>query len=312
MIEIYKIYLAFIILIIAFILLFYSTNKFVVASIGISNYFKIPRIITGIVIVSLATTSPEFAVSVQASFLKHSQLALGNAIGSIICDNGLALSLIAIASASPLLIDKKYFQKIFLFTCSMCLLTYFFALNREISKLEGLTLLIALLVYFIILIKSKSSLPFTFKEEKKIFPHIIKFLLSLICVIVISHYIVKSAIFIANYLMISESVIGLTIVAIGTSLPEIATAIVSAKNNEGELSIGNILGADVLNILWITGSSALVFPIQVSDKEINYFFFWLFVFLALTYIFVKTNLNKKKGIILLIVYFIYLFFSSKL
>ena len=312
MLELSNIYLAFLILIIAFVLLFYSTEKFVAASIGISNYFKIPRIITGIIIVSLATTSPEFAVSVQSSFLKHSQLALGNAIGSIICDNGLALALIAIVSLSPLIINKKYFQKVFLFTCSMCFLTFLFSLDKEISRVEGLILLIALLFYFIILIKNKTSLPFVYKEESKIFPHIIKFLLSVVCVIFFSHYIVKSAIFISNFFMISESVIGLTIVAIGTSLPEIATAIVSAKNNEGELSIGNILGADVLNILWITGTSALVYPIQIASNEIIYYFICLFVILALTYFFVITNLNRKKGFILLIVYFIYLFFTTKI
>jgi len=314
----------FIILIIAFVFLFKCANIFVESASAIADLLKIPKIIIGIILVSLATTSPEFTVSIIAAYQGRPEIALGNALGSVICDDGLALALAALFAPSFILIDRKVLKTAGIFLISVALLAYLTAINGVIVRTEGLILILLLAGYFIFLYlnekkrRRKDRMPSEVETETaceseqavKFSRHKIGlfFISGLAGIIIASHFIVDSAVTLALYFGITEAVIGLTIVAFGTSLPEISTCISAARKGEGQLAAGNIIGADILNILWIIGMSSIVHPIRVSGKFINFTFPWMLLIVCtmLVSMRIRYRLGKLKGLILLAVYAVFL------
>jgi cation:H+ antiporter len=184
-------------------------------------------------------------------------------------------------------------------------------------------------VYFLILLKNrnlkteeiatgedsspgKSRLSHSKKVQLK--RPILLFLAGLVGVIIAGNIVVQAAVYIARYFFISEIIIASTVIAIGTSLPEISTCITAARKGEGEIAVGNIIGADVLNILWIIGVSAVVRPIHVELNIVNFAFPYmiLIVLVMLVSMRIKCRLGKIKGAILFFLYLVYLFLTIKL
>ncbi|PID29371.1 MAG: hypothetical protein CSB55_01975 [Candidatus Cloacimonadota bacterium] len=333
-----NIYFNFATLIVAFVILVKSADLFVDSAIGISNDFKIPRMFVGIVIVSFATTAPEIAVSVISALNGNSEFAMGNAVGSVIVDDGVALALAAIFAPSVILIDKSILKTTGLFLIIADIITYALAYNGVVGRAEGAILIILLGIYFAVIFlreKKRKALhlksmtdeePEEYETKGSLKRHIIIFMIGLTGVIISSHFIVKSAEVIALFFGIPKLIVGLTVIAIGTSLPEISTAVISARKGEGELAAGNILGADILNVLWIIGASATVNPIDVSKDKItvstfffnftdilsvHFSFIWMLIIVGLTLLFMRMNysLSKWKGIILLLVYSVYFYMN---
>jgi len=309
-----NIYFAVIFLIISFYLLFFASEKFIDSSVNISDHFGIPKIITGVVIVGFATSSPEIAVAVQASFQGYTGLAFGNALGSVICNETFGIGLALLFSATLFRVNKRYLYKIVLFLILGLLLTFFFIIDGTISKFEAIFLLLLLLGYFILLYNftKKNRIIKQKKKGGELAKNIIIFWIALISVVFFGNLIVKNSVFIAQYFGLSKTIIALTIVAFGTSLPETVTAIVAFRKNHADIAIGNILGSDVINVFGIIGLSALIKPIEIPFYEIYFSYSWLFIVVLFTIstLFVSKYLSRKKGIVLLVIYIIYLSMST--
>lgn len=289
-------------------------NYFVDSSIAIAGRLKIPRILIGGTIVSLATTAPELVVSTTASYMGDSGIALGNALGSAIANIGLIVSISAILA--PIAIDVLDFRRRAIWMLVSATLVFLFSWNLELTRQSGIILLIVATLYLFLNAlraiferkkngtadvnsSSEDSLPF----EKAI----IMFLFGAALVIIGSKLLVNSSIEIAKALKIPSIIIGMTAVAVGTSLPELITAITSAKKKVADLAIGNILGANILNLVFITGVSAVINPLSLDLFTRYYAFSWLFIMIiAMMIIFWKKGeMQKKAGYIMLFLYMIY-------
>jgi cation:H+ antiporter len=294
-----------------------SADLFVHASSKIGETLRLPKLFVGILLVGFATTAPELAVSVQSSLLGHPEIALGNALGSVMADDGLALALVAILSAAPVVIEPRILKSAGLFLIAIDLLAYGLAWNGYVSRVEGVLLIVILVGYYVWVLTSESRRrrsndrangngePFCKHPLGKCF---FQFGLGLAGVILAARGIIWGAENLARSLGVTEAIIGLTVVAFGTSLPEIATCVAAARRGEGQIAVGNILGADILNVLWIIGMSAAVTPITVPVKIINFAFPWMLgiVLTMLICMRIGYRIGRVKGIILFALYVAYI------
>lgn len=298
-------------------------NYFVDSSIAIAGRLKIPRILIGGTIVSLATTGPELVVSTTASYMGDSGIALGNALGSAIANIGLIVSISAILA--PIAIDVADFRRRSLWMLVSATLVFLFSWDLEITHQGGIILLILAILYLFlnalraILERKKIEIPDENSSSEDNIPFkkaMIMFLFGAALVIIGSKLLVNSAIEIAEALKIPSIIIGMTAVAVGTSLPELVTAITSAKKKVADLAIGNILGANILNLALITGASAIINPLTLDIFTRYYAFSWVFIMIISMMIIFwnKGEMQKKAGFIMLSLYVIYnlglVFFSE--
>ncbi len=314
---------------VALAVLFKSASYFVDGACGIARILNVPKLVIGIVLVSLGTTAPEFGVTFIAALRGNGEIALGNAIGSVICDDGIALGLAALLAPTVILVNCRLLKTIGIFLISIDVLAYILARNGRVSRIEGLVLFSILCVYYIFVIRHQrrnrsprteegahtsgsSQLPSELEKKSWRKPARI-FLFGLIGVASTSFVVVETAIKIAQHFKVSEIIIGSTIVAIGTSLPEISTCITAAVRGEGEIAVGDIIGADILNILWIVGVASLVKPIEVDRDIINFSFPFMImiVVVMLGGMRIGCRLEKYKGIILIGLYLLYVFLTFK-
>ena len=314
------------VLVVCFLILTKCASWFVDGAVGIAEYLNIPKMLIGIVLVSMATTAPELAVSVLAALQGHPEMALGNAVGSVIVDDGVALGLAAILATTPILVNPYLLKTTGIFLIVVDLAAYAMVFDGTLDRSEGIVLLALFVIYtaFAYVTRRRSSEDDPALEElaeieeavsgKGLGVLMLWFAIGLVGVLISSHYIVESCTAIAAYLGVSEAVISLTIVAIGTSLPEIATAVTSARKGHGEIAVGNILGADVLNICWIAGASATVNPLVVDPKVIHFSFPAMLIIVGTMLVLMRVGhrLTRSKGVLLLVFYGIYLGLMAKL
>jgi cation:H+ antiporter len=323
------IYLYLAVLIVSFAILFKFASLFVEGASSIARVLNISKIVVGIVFVGLATTAPEFGASVIASILGFPEIALGNAIGSVICDDGIALALAAIVAPTAILINCRILKTAGLFLISIDILAYILARNGTIGRMEGAIFLIILCLYFIFMLrKQRYSIRKDDKKEDSLSGNeenlsasklallkkpIFLFSVGIIGVILTCRAVIWASVHIAEYFSVSKIIIGLIIIAIGTSLPEISTCVTAALKGEGEIAVGNIIGADILNVLWIIGISSIANPIRVELKIINFAFPFmiLIVITMLVAMRIGCRLGKMKGFILFGLYILYLFLTLK-
>ena len=322
------IYLYVAVLILSFAILFKCADWFVKGASSIAEVLNVSKMVIGIVLVGMATTAPEFFVSVIAAYLGHPEIALGNAVGSVICDDGIALALAALITPVIILINCRTLKIIGLFLISVDVLAYVLALNGQIGRAEGLFFILILAVYYVFMVRSQRLNIFRTEQENERMDKgrslslrknqlkrpALLFLGGIGGVIILSRMIVWSAVHIARFFNISEIIIGLTVIAIGTSLPEISTCITAALRREGEIAVGNIIGADILNILWIIGVASIVNPIKVEVRVINFAFPYMILVVATMLIAMRIGcrLGKIKGLLLFSLYLFYLFLTLKL
>ncbi len=324
------IYLYFIALGVSFALLFMSAGFFVKAACGIARVLNISKMVIGIVLVGMATTAPEFFVSVIAAIKGKPEFALGNAVGSVICDDGIALALAAILAPTVIYVNCRVLKVVGIFLLSIDILAYILAKNGTIGRLEGAVFVLILAVYYFFLLKRKGlrfapDSPQNRKRDSEIEnpeSHkklelrrlVLLFFLGLAGVVAMSAIVVWAAENIAEYFSVSETIIGLIVLAIGTSLPEISTCVTAAIKGEGEIAVGNIIGADILNVLWIIGVSSIANPITVELKVMNFTFPYmiLIVLTMLVAMRIGCRLGKAKGLILFALYGLYIFLTLKL
>ena len=310
------IYKDFIILIIAFFVIIKSADLFTSGAEGIARGFRISRVIIGLTIVSLATTTPEFTISALSSYMGVGGIAVGNAVGSCLANIGLILAITAIIRAisfNPVVIKKEL-----LFLIIAVIILYLLALDGNLTFWDGLFLCFLLAAFFTYIILRELKSRKTRKEEKLSNYNIkkdgFKFLIGTLGVILSAKYaIIPSAINIAHFLKVPEIVIGLSIVALGTSLPELVTAVVASVKKMGELAVGNVIGANILNILWVLGFSSLINPLNIDIQTKNITLPVVFFITLLMFIFSRTKfrLTRKEGLILFVIYAGYIFYIFK-
>ncbi|MBW6409896.1 calcium/sodium antiporter [Clostridium weizhouense] len=320
----------YVLLLLGFVLLIKGADIFVDGASIIAKKLGIPSVIVGLTIVSLGTSAPELAVSLISGINGNNEIAIGNVIGSNIFNILIVLG--ATAVISPLIIKKSNIKSDFiintLVTIFLFIVTFDSLLsikNNYISRLDGLILVFICLSYIIFLIiKTKNNhgseeVSAEISEEiinANIFIKIITMIIGVSGIIIGGNLVVSSATNIAYLLGMSEKLVGLTIVAIGTSLPELVTSIVAAIKGENDIAIGNVLGSNIFNIVLILGLSSLINPIPVNASLFIDFIVLILINLFIgILIFINKNRDKKlsriEGIILVCLYVAYMLFIIK-
>jgi len=296
-------------MIIALAVLGVAAHFMVNAAIHIAKFFKMPEILIGLTIVSIGTSAPEIAVSVIAALEGNGSLSVGNVIGSNIFNLGFILGLIAVIS--PQKIHKKMVYRDGIVLLASTLIILAFVANQYVSFLEGAILLLLLVAYNVFLFIKKDAPELDEEEVKKAkWYDFLIFIVSLVILIVASEYVVESAVSIAQTFGMSEWAIGVTIVAAGTSLPEIATSVAATFKRKFDLAVGNVVGSDIFNALGIIGVSAFVSPLSLNSKTDilgfpdNVFSLTLLsLTIVMLLVFMRTGwkLSRREGIILLVI-----------
>jgi cation:H+ antiporter len=289
------------------------------SSVGLSFKLNLSRMVIGLTVVSFATSAPELLVSVQAAINDSPEIALGNVIGSNIANIGLVMGITAIIGA--LMIDRDFFRlnwPVMMFFS--VLLYYFMYTENEINRIEGLAFVILLSIYLFYLIKrsrgSKGNLPAEVDEKLQdvsYFKIVIWLLIGGSGLYFGSELLVSGAVSLAEKLGVSNRVIGMTMIAVGTSIPELAASVVSALKGEKALSLGNLIGSNIFNIAAVLGITAAILPIPVNSSEIlSQDMVWMLgiaaILLPLGLIAPSMKISRYKGFLLFAFYlsFIYL------
>ena len=280
---------------------------FVDSAIWMAKITKIPPFIIGATIVSLATTVPEVLVSVLATAQGSTDLALGNAIGSIIANIGLIMG-ISLYVAPPKSTSKDYIIK-GLYMVGSALVLIFLSLDGELSKLQSMILWMLLIGFFVLNITTSQKQE-DIEEVSFDKKYILLFILGAVSVVIGARLLVDNGVAIARALNVSEAIIGLTIVAVGTSLPELVTTITALIKKNSNLSLGNIVGANIMNILLVIPASTLVsngglvMRMQTVRQDIP--FSVLFMLIAMIPPLMFKRFYKWQGLLMLVTYGLYL------
>ncbi len=308
----------YIILIIGFILLIKGADIFVDGASDIAKEFGIPSIIVGLTIVSLGTSAPELAVSLISSFKGSNGITIGNVLGSNIFNTLMVLGLTSIIM--PIVIKKRNVFKDYivnmLVAISLLVLTFgrtLFGKEPGLSRVSGIILLIGCIAFTINLIKvsKDESVDNEKDEEIKFIPSILKITFGIIGIIIGGNLVVNSASNIAYSFGLSDKLVGLTIVSIGTSLPELVTSMIAATKGENDIAIGNVLGSNIFNILLILGVSSSISPIVISSSLFVDILFLIGISILLGIFMFKGKVEKLyigriKGLSLVILYLSYM------
>lgn len=313
------VWLAWAVLAVAFAVLAKCADAFVDSAVALAKRFRIPRLIVGIVLVSLATTAPELSVSLMSALQGFPEMALGNAIGSVICNTGLALGLAGVFSVVAIPVLPLVLKTSGLFLLLLGALAFgFVVIDDTLSRWEGgvLVALFAGYLAFLFVQHRRGALSdeaeFDDDDASVVHPPLVKliavFALSLGGIILSSKFIVVGATMIARSFGIPEAVIALTLVALGTSIPEVATCVSAAVKREGAIAVGNIIGANIMNVCWVAGASALAHNLAVEKRATLFMFPCMFILVAGALMLMKSGytLNRKKGFVLLGLYVLYI------
>lgn len=301
-----------VLLIVGFIFLIKGSDFFVDGASSIASLLKIPTIIVGLTIVAFGTSAPEAAVSITSSLVGNNAMAVSNVIGSNLFNMLMVIGIAALLS--NLLMEKSVLEKDLPFLVGITALwAIFIFIGWDINNIEGIILLIILLAYVYYLIRSarKSKDANEVEKPKLTLPKSIIFIVvGLAGIIIGGDFVVDSASAIAMALGMSETLIGLTIVAIGTSLPELVTSITALRKGENQLVIGNVIGSNIFNILFVLGASSAISSIPLDPSMIIDVIFMIAVTI-LCFIFGKTQdkYDKKEGIILIALFILYMAFA---
>ena len=252
-----------------FVLLIKGGDWFVDGASGIARRFRLPEILIGATVVSIGTTLPEVMVSAGAALQGSGSIAYGNAIGSIICNTSLIAALTIAIKPGPVERKTMVSPVIFFFVSALiyCAVAYLFG---NFSRTTGIVLLSVFVIYMISTVlgmKKGGNADTESCEEVKCEGSVLKdiffLVLGAVLIAFVADFLVDNAIIIAQTCGVSEKVIGLTIVALGTSLPELVTAITSLIKGHGSLSLGNIIGANIFNLVLVSGAAVAINPFEL-------------------------------------------------
>ncbi len=305
--------LVMVLLVIGFVFLVKGADFFVEGSSSVAKRFNVPSLIIGLTIVAMGTSLPETAVSVTASLVDNNALAVSNAVGSNIFNLMVVIGFCAVMT--PVAVDKQTLKRDFPFSvlCAVLLLALGF-IGMELGHVDGAILLVLFAVYIIVLVrialKHKNS-GVAVEEEGEIkllsMPRsLIYIVLGGASIAVGGDMVVDSASRIAIDFGMSQTLVGLTIVSIGTSLPELVTSIVAARKNEVDMALGNAIGSNIFNFLMVLGIASAISPIAfITENIIDIIILIVFSIVVWIMAWTKTKLNKGEGLIMLALYIAY-------
>ena len=286
-----------------------SADKFVDGAGSLASRFGMSHFLIGLTIISIGTSAPELLVSTVAAYQGAPGLALGNALGSNITN--IALVLGVTACVSPLIVPRSLVKCELPILVFVCLMVYALAYRGEFDRIAGAGFLITLPVILVLLAKNQSSTDKTLQAPKfPFFQSMTLTLSSLALLIGSSKALVWGATEIARYLGVSELIIGLTIVAIGTSLPELAASIASAVKNQTDMALGTIIGSNFFNFLGVIGLASVISPFAIEPEVFSRDLPWnagLHVLLLIFASFILSGtVTRSYGILLVLLYVGYL------
>lgn len=289
------------------------------SSIALSFKLRLSKMVIGLTVVSFATSAPELLVSLQAALDGFSDISLGNVIGSNIANIGLVLGITAIIS--PLAIDRDFYKLNWPVMMFLSLGLYFvLRTGMIITRIEGVALLLILGIYLWLLIKRARNASKTEPQDDGIdeglskssnFKIVFWLLIGGVGLYFGSELLVNGAVNIATDFGISERVIAITMIAVGTSIPELAASVIAALKKEKAISLGNLIGSNIFNISSVLGITAIVQPIVVKSTEVlTSDIFWMIGFAAvlipLAFMPKRLLLGRKRGIFLLVAYAVFI------
>ena len=307
--------MSFVYLILGFLILILGGNWLLKSAVALSIKLSIPKIIIGMTIVSLATSAPELIVSLTAAVKGSTDLSLSNVIGSNIANLGLVLGITLLLGNMEI---KKSFYKTDwpMMMMASVLLFFFIGNDDQLNQTEGFVLFGLLIAFLVYLLRfQKTAVVDEFPdddEELPLFKTVLYFAIGSIGLWSGSELLVRGAISIAQEIGVSERIIGITIVSLGTSIPELAASIIAFLKKEKAISLGNLIGSNIFNILAVLGLTAIITPVKLVDQKLmSNDIYWMLgiAFLVLPLVFLPkgSRLNYKDGIVLLISYIIFIF-----
>jgi len=293
-------------ILIGLVMLFYGGDYLVTGSIRLATRFKISPFVIGATVIGFGTSAPELAVSVLASLQGSGELALGNVIGSNIANVGLVLGLTSLLI--PLTISEQRFKSEAPILLGVSLLILYLAWDHHLLRWEGGFMVVLLVVYLWTAFGKKEVSEIELEEGGYDWlPTPLLIIFGLILLVAGAEVMVKGATGIAREMGVSEWFIGVSIVAVGTSLPEIVSALIAAKRGHGEMAIGNVFGSNIFNILLVLGVASSIQPLEIEEAiHPDLIFTTAFICLFLVLIRLRHNLSRLDGVLLLLGYATYI------
>jgi cation:H+ antiporter len=284
-------------------------------AVGIAVKARLSKLVIGMTVVSFGTSAPELIVSLQAAFDNVPEIAIGNVIGSNIANLALVLGITVLIFPMPVGMNTKKYDWPMMMIAS--LLFYLFALNFSIARWEGILMFIILIGFVIFLVVNSRKKSVRMDEEAltemptgniNIWKYLGFLAVGLVMLYFGSQWLVGGASDLALGLGVSNHIIGITIVAFGTSVPELVTSVVAAYRKETDISVGNLVGSNVFNILAVIGLTAAIKPIPIENHVVSWDMIWMLgiAFILLPMMFIGPRIGRVSGVILLASYITYI------
>lgn len=301
------------VLVAGFVILIYSGKYLVKGSISIAYRFKVSKLVIGLTVVAFGTSAPELFVSVMAAIDNHPGISVGNVVGSNIINIALVLAITAMIIPIP--VRKSSIKYDWPAMMIASLLFYIFILNGYLQFLEGLIFLILLFAYVVFSIyysrKNYNHLEAVEEVHFSILVSVLLIVLSSAGLALGSDLLVTNAVKIADKLHIDDRIISITVIAFGTSVPELVTSAAAALKKEMDISIGNIIGSNIFNILCVLGITSMIKKIEIPSMTMHFDVFWMLGTAILLFLFILPlkggKLTQPKGLFLFVVYCIYVY-----
>ncbi|WBX77406.1 calcium/sodium antiporter [Tenacibaculum ovolyticum] len=304
-------------IVVGLLLLVLGGNWLLKAAVGLSLRLNIPKVVIGMTVVSFATSAPELIVSIKSALNGATGLAVGNVVGSNIANIGLVLGITVLLSTID--VEKSFYKTDWpVMMIASGLLYFFIAFDNTIQQYEGIILFTMLVVFLVYLLKFQKTavvdeMPED-DEELALYKVVLFLAIGGVALWGGSELLIKGAVALAESLGVSDAIIGVTVVSVGTSVPELAASIIAVMKKEKAISLGNLIGSNVFNILAVLGITAMITPIELKENAlslVNNDIYWMlaisFAVLPLVFFPRKLRLNWKDGIILLIAYVVFVY-----
>ena len=307
--------IAIVLLVLGFVMLSKGADWFVDGAAGIAARFGIPQLVIGLTIVAMGTSAPEAAVSINAALTGNAGITIGNVVGSNILNVLVILGLTAVITTIAVQKSTVRYEIPFMLLITL-VLTFLGVTGGEIVLWEGILLWILFIVYlaYLFMMAKNGQGEEEEQQPKPLWLQIVMLVVGMVLIVLGSDFTVDNASKIATVLGMDDRLIGLTIVAFGTSLPELVTSVTAAKKGKADIAIGNIVGSNIFNILFVVGTTALITPVAFKmNFVIDFVISVLAGVLLWVGVFKEQKLKRPIGIVILIgyiAYFVYLLMFS--